>query len=61
MGGEISEKKVKKMDSRISCGARKLSRILWLKNIKKETELKKYIKKANRDTLVIEKQEKKCN
>ena len=42
MWGEISEKNVKKMDSEISCGARKLSRILWLKNTKKETQLKKY-------------------
>ena len=58
MGGN-QEKNVKNIDSGISCGARKLSRILWLKNTKKETQLKKYYKKANQDTPVIEK--KKCN
>ena len=47
------------MDLEISCGAHKLSRILWLKNTKKETQLKKYKKKANQDTLVIEKRKKK--
>ena len=43
VGGKSVKKMFKKMDSEISCGARKLSRILWLKNTKtKETQLKKY-------------------
>ena len=41
-GGKISEKIFKKIDSEIRYGARKLSQILWLKNTKKETQLKKY-------------------
>ena len=45
-GEKISEKNVKKIDSEISCGARKLSRILWLKNKKKRNPIKKILKKS---------------
>ena len=60
MGEKSVKKMLQKIDLDISCGASKFSRILWLKNTKKETQLKKILKKkANQDTPIIEKRKKK--
>ena len=50
------------MESEISFGVRKLSRIFWLKKHKTINPIKKILKKkANQDIPVIEKRKNMCN